>query len=1296
MLAVSDAYKSAAANNVQSAFIKVEVGRFGIHATPTGNAAADILATYYSDSVQSCTISGSIGDGGAYSIGSLAAHQCDLSIFTSAVDTLIRNINTLDVRVSFGYRVVFGYDAATETVTVPGMHVDGDTIVFSNYTCSFDDGTLELDTVEWAVKGVFAADKSLVTKNGLTTSITLYDAAYWLDTVALSGEPFKPVGEPDTLHNMVNTLCSEYGITLAADALTTLPDTTLYTYRPTAGCTVREAIGQLAAAGFCNAVMHDNELHFVKIKDTGVSLTPADFQDIPSFDFCETTVDQITVNVTETFEYTSGSDEQKYKEPTVSIVKNSNSAVRDFPGNTAKGDKFILYIRGGGTNINDYDSATDAPWATVTYTGSGAYKGKTLLEIYNAGKMMGVYLGAGIHGVGRNAFNLKRYNSKVYFRGASTYYFGDDGYGKPSFYSGTKLYGDSKGNVKTDWEAISAEKGEDQEHALGYPADRAEGIDNNVIEFDPALFAGGTVNSLMDDGALMAKVEQDFAAIGANGTLPFTYKGASVDMFGRDYFSVGDKLTVTDVYGETNPLYVLSATYSFAGGIGCTYSSEGISADVAAGGYTGNGSTKAILDKVEKEAVDAADKSIEAIEKAEEVIKDANLAASLGDEAYDTVYPITSAMRTLLANALAEADKMAEGVLDEMQYTYVSANDFANVKSEFKSSNYRSATRWTSTYTEEYDAWASEDAETQAQIAAAKALLDTANAALDTAYDNEAVAEADVAATMSELVRRIKALDKGKSDKNSISSQLSAAKSNVSKLKKDKKAKAKTIAAAQKLVNELQAQYDTAVSDITKLEANLAEAIYAVFGADGMSDVSGMIDKEAYDACAAYFADSTWLAGMQSSYGDGSKAALVVAEQSVSRAEAEVDTAINGIHGVRTSVIEQTAQKVRISVTDTDLNDKYEAALEVTAKAIQSFVSSAGGSSTYTQTDDGFNFTITSNMTAVQDGTARNAASSAQSTASTANSKASSALSAANSAQSAASSAQSDVNAVKAYMSFTNNSGTGTLTLGGSSTEITMGGSSSTINMGGTLSTINMGAARITYYSGALNVSPRGSSGNTGLYIDSSGVMVGSTSSMNGGVVDCGRVITVNSISCGGSVRADSDVTAIGDVIANYGAGAGIGLKASGSNYGVYSWGTSSVSSSKWLIYRVAGGTVTCGSSSRQTKENIKPVTEEEACKLLDVETVTFDYRESECLDGDTTARKGWIGVIAEDVYKTIPRAVCNPEGIDIAKEIAEGGDTSSLGVDYQTFIPYLIKLCQMQQAQIDALTARIDALEGK
>ena len=238
------------------------------------------------------------------------------------------------------------------------------------------------------------------------------------------------------------------------------------------------------------------------------------------------------------------------------------------------------------------------------------------------------------------------------------------------------------------------------------------------------------------------------------------------------------------------------------------------------------------------------------------------------------------------------------------------------------------------------------------------------------------------------------------------------------------------------------------------------------------------------------------------------------------------------------------------------------------------------------------------------------------------------------------------------------------------------------------------------------------SSSRTLLRVDDNQAWLAYGTSDNGATMSNGITVTNSRVEVfgGSGLYSDGYLYAQGAVRAGDGTGRGLSMGESsrGDKWGIYSYGTRGTSSGKWLIYRVSGGTVTCGSSSKQCKENIKPVSDDEAMKLLDVGTYTFDYKADQCLLDDDgkpieDGRKGWIGVLAEDVYDVIPRAVCNTENIDIAKAIAEGGDTSSLGVDYQTFIPYLIKLCQLQQNQIDELEAknkefedRLAALEAK
>ena len=104
--------------------------------------------------------------------------------------------------------------------------------------------------------------------------------------------------------------------------------------------------------------------------------------------------------------------------------------------------------------------------------------------------------------------------------------------------------------------------------------------------------------------------------------------------------------------------------------------------------------------------------------------------------------------------------------------------------------------------------------------------------------------------------------------------------------------------------------------------------------------------------------------------------------------------------------------------------------------------------------------------------------------------------------------------------------------------------------------------------------------------------------------------------------------------------------------------------------------------SSRETKENITPLSDNEAKKILDVEVVNFDYKK------EHGGEKNCKGVIAEDVNEIIPYVT----------EMNEDNDdpTAFPGVDYSKFIPYLIKMTQIQQEEINDLKKRIEILENK
>lgn len=105
--------------------------------------------------------------------------------------------------------------------------------------------------------------------------------------------------------------------------------------------------------------------------------------------------------------------------------------------------------------------------------------------------------------------------------------------------------------------------------------------------------------------------------------------------------------------------------------------------------------------------------------------------------------------------------------------------------------------------------------------------------------------------------------------------------------------------------------------------------------------------------------------------------------------------------------------------------------------------------------------------------------------------------------------------------------------------------------------------------------------------------------------------------------------------------------------------------------------------SSKHTKTNVTDISEEDALKLLQIRPINFDYKAE--FGGQTDN----IGVLAEDTYEVLPKVVIMPEeyteeGFDESKGIHQ----SLPSVDYGKFVPYLIKLAQIQQKEIEELKA--------
>ncbi len=105
-------------------------------------------------------------------------------------------------------------------------------------------------------------------------------------------------------------------------------------------------------------------------------------------------------------------------------------------------------------------------------------------------------------------------------------------------------------------------------------------------------------------------------------------------------------------------------------------------------------------------------------------------------------------------------------------------------------------------------------------------------------------------------------------------------------------------------------------------------------------------------------------------------------------------------------------------------------------------------------------------------------------------------------------------------------------------------------------------------------------------------------------------------------------------------------------------------------------------SSSRRVKKNVEDMTDEEAKKLLDVEVKSYDYINPDMPDG-------CFGCIAEDMAKLIPS--CVNGDVDCADDDAAA--IQGIGIDYSKLVPHLIKMVQIQQAQIDAQQEQINKL---
>lgn len=622
---------------------------------------------------------------------------------------------------------------------------------------------------------------------------------------------------------------------------------------------------------------------------------------------------------------------------------------------------------------------------------------------------------------------------------------------------------------------------------------------------------------------------------------------------------------------------------------------------------------------------------------------DSLAAGQMADSAYDSVHPIVDAMNSALQDAEDRAHEIT-AVKESQSQTIETSNALARAVATYGYETEKSAVRWRQTYTASLDAWASDDEETQAKIQAAYAKLygegGTAdNPTADSAQGHLVAAKAaNVEATAKEAQMR---------------TELASAKAYQESC-------AKAAQGAQESYDAAKANYDALKKKPTAERKRIDAALAALNGAVAKRDASQAAVDSADARCAE--AEANYAAA---------KEELAAAEAKVERAQAEVDTAVKGIHELYSSTIEQTAKGFKLSAEKADELGKKVGELEVTADEISSTVSDQSGNIAKLSTKvDEISGTVENAATKSYvdqkaDGVVTTITAKGYQTASQVDSAITSkGYQTSSQVQTTVSHtleswkvSYTDIDGLSSYMSFSNNYGTGTLTLGGSSSSIVMGGSSSSISLCGGYGTI--------YASGG-GVLMGGSRTYTTYSSSSMVMMCGSGSAI---LYDTGKLLVSDLVESSRQVNSQGAYmnTNIGPRVKD-------GASCGSSSY-------------RWSAVYAKNGTIQ--SSSRKVKENIEPEAEEKAARLLDVEVVKFDYMEKFMAEN----RKGWYGVIAEDVHDAFPDAVLD---WDVTGEVDElTGEPVEVypGINYSAFVPHLIKLCQMQQRQIDALTERVAGL---
>ena len=142
-------------------------------------------------------------------------------------------------------------------------------------------------------------------------------------------------------------------------------------------------------------------------------------------------------------------------------------------------------------------------------------------------------------------------------------------------------------------------------------------------------------------------------------------------------------------------------------------------------------------------------------------------------------------------------------------------------------------------------------------------------------------------------------------------------------------------------------------------------------------------------------------------------------------------------------------------------------------------------------------------------------------------------------------------------------------------------------------------------------------------------------------------------------------------------------IDSDGKLFSAATYNNTTSSSSRSVVMPNNTGEFFASTSSRKFKTNITTLTDALADKILECRPVSFN---SLCSADNKT--KTFYGLIAEEVHEVDTSLVAYDD------ENAETPEPTS--VQYDRFVPHLINLVKRQKAQIEALEARVTALEAK